>query len=178
MNWQLTQWKDQVILELTRLKLAFEKYIALHTEQHNIINSLKEMPEGSIDGLAKVQLIYDGILDPKLEPVKSQLFANEENTNVNLRIPLRCANKWWMPTLQVKKRSIQVSAVAQQKPYHPPKNASQPSNNNGKQHKKGKEKNKKGGKRGSRSSRKIDADEVEDRYYPNVEFNLFTPETK
>ena len=159
-------------------RIAFEKYIALHTEQHNIINSLKEMPEGSIDGLAKVQLIYDGILDPKLEPVKSQLFANEENTNVNLRIPLRCANKWWMPTLQVKKRSIQVSAVAQQKPYHPPKNASQPSNNNGKQHKKGKEKNKKGGKRGSRSSRKIDADEVEDRYYPNVEFNLFTPETK
>ena len=78
-------------------RFTFEKYIALHTalhtEQHNIINSLKETPEGTIDGLAKVQLIYDGILDPKLEPVKSQLFANEENTDVILRIPLLCANK-------------------------------------------------------------------------------------
>ena len=72
---------------------TFEKYIALHTEQHNIINSLKETPEGTIDGLAKVQLIYDGILDPKLESVKSQLFANEEITDVILRIPLLCANK-------------------------------------------------------------------------------------
>ena len=70
-------------------RFTFEKYIALH----NIINSLKETPEGTIDGLAKVQLIYDGILDPKLEPVKSQLFANEENTDVILQIPLLCANK-------------------------------------------------------------------------------------
>ena len=159
-------------------RFTFEKYIALHTEQHNIINSLKETPEGGIDELAKVQLFYDGILDPKLESVKPQLFANEEKYRRNFTNTVALYKQVMDANSSSKKRSIQVSAIAQQKPYQPYKKASQPNNNNGWQQKKGKEKSKKGGKGGSRSSRKITADEVEDRFYPYAEYNRFTPEAR
>lgn len=45
----------------------FDKFVALHTEQQNIINSLKKSPEGGIERLSKVQLFYDGSRDPKSE---------------------------------------------------------------------------------------------------------------
>ena len=154
-------------------RFTFDKFIALHQEQHNIINSLKETPEGGIDGLMMVQLLYEGVKDPTLQTVRGQLFANEDKYIRDFTASTGLYKSMIRSNDSSKTGTIQVAAIAQQKQYQNPRNAF-PTNNKGKQPKKGKEKNKKGGKNGGRSSRKIDADEIEDRFYDDAEYNRFT----
>lgn len=154
----------------------FETYVNAHVEQHNILNSLEGLGYRGIDGWTKVQHLYNGIKCPRVQSIKDTIFA----------IPTYRRDFDACVTLY--KDRIASNGSDQTQPLQV---ASLLSNGSAKYRGQGSRHAGRGGGGGRGNSgrnsnqagrnnnlRRIDENDVVDRYYTPEEYERFTPQAK